>query len=287
MNKTMWIKSSILVSFLIFINLQSCGSYTSEQIELSANQLASIRNKLSTECTNNNAGFFNELKAKFTNAINVESEIDRRTYYKVTDVNAGQTTTYYVGVYKISNNRIYFITLTPSAITPDQRDRVFAFTLADQNKFFSDSNNLTSTICSPPNTFNPVVDDFNYTIKSSTPDSTAVDRTENIIKYKNSSNIPLIFSIFNYDYTRNDYENNVIKTTTKHTVTMAKETLPTTNTVFDQQRFNNADHCQFTSVDTWAAVSATGINPTTLADCVDENSSTGRLSWADVDPLVN
>ncbi|MDH4468581.1 MAG: hypothetical protein QE271_11020 [Bacteriovoracaceae bacterium] len=276
----------LLVTILAFFNLVSCGSYTSEQIELTEDQLTAIRSKLSSECTSKNAGFFNELKAAFANAINVESEMGRRSYYKVTDVSGGQTTSYYFGVYKISNNKVYFITLTPSTITPDQRDRVFAFTLDDQNKFFSDSNNLTSTICTPPNIFNPVVADFNYTIKSSTPDSTAATRTENIIKYKNSSNLPLIFSIFNYDYTRNDYINNA-NTQTKRTVTMAKETLPTSNTVFEEQRFDEADHCQFDSVDTWAAVSATGINPTTLADCVDKNSSSGRLSWDDVNPTIN
>jgi hypothetical protein len=263
--------------------LPSCGSYSSEEIQLSAAQLAAIRSRATSDCTTKNATFFSELLAKFATSINTKTEMGNRAYYKVTDVNNGSSVTYDLGIYKIYSNKIYFITkASPTNSTPSH-DRVYVFTLADQLKYFSGTDNLKTTICTSPNTFNPVVQDFFYTIKDTTPDATDADRTEDVIKYTNNSSIPLIFSIFNYDYTRTEYQNNAIKTTTKHTVSMARGTLPANSTLFDETTFDSAYHCSFSSVADWAAVSSIGIDFSALASC----TTTASLLWSDVNPAAN
>ena len=277
------------IAILALSQLFGCGSYSSENIDLTDDQLEAIRSKLSTECTTNNASIFTALLAKFTTSINTKTVMENYAYYVVTYNNNGQNTTFKMGIYKIYDNTIYFITEGSSVNSSDSEDRVYKFTLADQNKFFSESGNLTSTICTSPNTFNNVVNDFYYTLKSFDPNGTDDNRIEHVIKYKNDSNIPLFFSVFNYEYTRTEYENGGAGTPVKRSFTMKKETLTDTIRLdlFKETRFDGADHCIFSATANWAATSSEGVDFTTLATCTESSSSTGRFSWTDVNPSTN
>jgi hypothetical protein len=280
-----WAIATLLTSSL-FLLLSNCGSYSSEDIALSDAQLAAIRSKLSTECVANNSVFFASLKTAFTTAINTQAEMPNRAYYTVTYNNNGSDTTFDLGVYKIYNNTIYFIAEPHGSET---KNRVYKFTLDDQNRFISDSGNLTSTICTLPNTFNNVVADFHYTIKYTEPDTTNDNRIEYVMKYINSSSIPLFFSVFNNEYVETEYENGTAKAPIKRTYTMKRVT-PTDadrDALLSQTKFDAANHCEFSGITDWGALSYTGVDFSTLATCVSSTSTTGRFSWNDVDPSTN
>lgn len=267
---------------LLTIMVQGCGTYTSESVDLNDTQLDAIRSKLAAACLSDNAQFFVDLKSRFTTTIGTSIN---RVYYEVAYSNTSDTNE--LGIYTIYDNTVYFITSGDNINTPSGTDRVYKFTLDTQNTFFSDTDYLTDTICTSPNTFTASLNDFTYTINDAAPDSSDEDRTEYSTLYRNYTSLPLVFSAYNYEYTTTVYENDDVSKTTKRTAAMTSKTLPSGSDLFEETRFDNADHCSFDSITTWVALSAKGVDLSAIASCASKGSSSGRFDWDDVDPSIH
>lgn len=255
-------KKKITILILLIFTI-SCGDYLETKIDLEDDERTAISNYLSADCVNKNVSLFNQLSTSTSNWDIANIDENFKYQYSNTSNNEAKE----LIILKRTTDTMYIYVQSTDAET---KNRVYRYTTTDNANHI---NSLKAIACAGGNTFSGDGNNFSYSPVLYSPNDQDTNRTEHTATYQVDGDRPVFFSLFDRQYQKVRYEEDIVKENINSTVSLVITTTPvdSASILSIKNAFDDLDHCTFTA--DWLGADY----PTTLSAAI--SCATGTFNW--------